>query len=50
MRLWWTVDGVAAGESVGNAPFAVKMTEGRHAIVCATASGETAEVVVDVRR
>lgn len=50
VRLWWTVDGVAAGESVGNAPFAVKMTEGRHAIVCATASGGTAEVVVDVRR
>ena len=45
-RLWWFVDGNPAGETVGNAPFVAELGVGRHVLVCATATGELAEVGV----
>ena len=45
-RLWWFVDGCPAGETVGNAPFAVELGAGKHVLVCTTATGESAEVGV----
>ena len=48
-RLWWFVDGVPAGESVGCAAFAVDPEPGRHSISCATAEGVSTTVTIDVR-
>ena len=48
-RLWWFVDGVPAGESLGLVPFVVASEPGRHVIACATAEGVSATVSVDVR-
>ena len=47
-RLWWFADGSPAGETVGNAPFAVELGVGKHVLVCTTAAGESAEVGVTV--
>ena len=47
-RLWWFVGGRPAGETVGNAPFAVELGVGKHVLVCTTVAGESAEVGVTV--
>ena len=46
-KLWWFVDGVPAGESIGLAPFAVEPEPGRHVIACMTAEGVSATVSVE---
>ena len=46
--LWWFVDGVPSGVTSGEAPLAVEMVVGRHEVVCAAASGESASVSFEV--
>ena len=48
--LWWFVDGVPAGETVGSAPFAWEPVVGAHVIACATADGVTASVRIRVTK
>ena len=43
-RLWWFLDGAAAGESDGGAPFVAEVPPGEHVLACSTAAGEVAEV------
>ena len=47
-RLWWFVDGRPAGETRGAGSLAVEMAPGKHAIVCTTAEGVSAEVRCEV--
>lgn len=47
-RLWWFVDGAAAGETTGNLPFTAEMVAGSHEISCSTAEGVSASVTVTV--
>ena len=48
-RLWWFVDGAAAGETTGRQPFVHSLVPGPHEIRCVTADGESASVRIDVR-
>ena len=48
-RLWWFVDGVPAGETVGGASFSVRLDVGRHRLTCSTADGVSAETNIEVR-
>ena len=48
-RLWWFVDGVPAGETLGLAPKVLDLGPGRHNVVCARADGVTAEVAFTVK-
>ena len=48
-RLWWFVDGRSAGESVGDAPFAVELVEGEHVLTCTTADGVSAAVHATIK-
>ena len=47
-RLWWFVDGKAAGETVGSQKFAWPPELGVHRISCSTADGVSASVSVTV--
>ena len=47
-RLWWFLDGVPVGESLGTRPFAVGMERGEHVISCAAEDGSAASVRVTV--
>ena len=47
-RLWWFVDGVAKGETVGSQPFAFEPVPGRHSVSCSTADGVAASVRITV--
>lgn len=47
-RLWWFVDGGAAGETIGSAPFAWTPTPGLHKISCSSETGVSASVRVRV--
>ena len=47
-RLWWFVDGKAAGETVGSQKFAWPPELGAHRISCSTADGVSASVSVTV--
>ena len=47
-RLWWFLDGVPVGESLGTRPFAVGMERGEHVISCSDADGSAASVRVTV--
>lgn len=47
-RLWWFVDGKAAGETVGSQKFAWKPEPGAHTISCSTSDGVSAAVKVTV--
>jgi len=49
-RLWWFVDGVPSGETMGTEAHVLEMSEGCHAISCATKSGETSWVEILVRK
>lgn len=46
--LWWFVDGLAKGETVGTDPFVLDMETGDHIISCANAEGDSAEAKVSV--
>ena len=43
-RLWWFLDGAAAGESDAGAPFVADVPPGGHLLSCSTADGVVAEV------
>ncbi|MGN0854599.1 MAG: transglycosylase domain-containing protein [Kiritimatiellia bacterium] len=43
-KLWWFVDGRAAGETRGRQPKVLDLGVGHHDVVCSTADGQTAEV------
>ena len=43
-KLWWFVDGVAVGKTVGLTPMVLEFPPGKHYLVCTTAAGKTAEV------
>lgn len=43
-RLWWFLDGVSAGETLGSEPLVLDMRPGVHTLVCVTAEGVKAEV------
>ncbi len=43
-RLWWLLDGVVVGESVGAEALALEMTAGDHALTCVSADGVSASV------
>ena len=47
-RLWWFVDDVYVGESMGRSEFLVDMRLGEHVLVCSTEEGQTARVRVRV--
>ena len=47
-RLWWFVDAVPVGETVGRGAFAAEMTPGKHVITCATESGDAVSATVTV--
>ena len=48
VKLWWFVDGVAVGETVGLNPMVLEFPPGKHYLVCTTAAGKTAEVSFSV--
>ena len=48
-ELWWFVDGVQCGKTVGLAPFVLQMEKGEHSVVALDAAGESAAVKVVVR-
>ena len=43
-RLWWFLDGVPQGETVGAAPFVCDPAPGEHEVLCASAEGLSASV------
>ena len=47
-RLWWFVDAVPVGETVGRGACAAEMTPGKHVITCATESGDAVSATVTV--
>ena len=47
-RLWWFLDGIPVGESVGTRPFTVEMARGEHVISCSAADGSAASVRITV--
>ena len=47
-KLWWFDNGRLAGTSEGREKFAASLAPGRHAVVCSTAAGVTAETTVTV--
>ena len=47
-KLWWFVDGVPVGESLGVRPFTIAMDKGEHVISCAASDGSSASVQVTV--
>lgn len=49
-RLWWFVDGIPHGDTVGELPFVWKPKPGRYRISCTTADGVSAAVDVRVVR
>ena len=48
-ELWWFVDGVQCGKTVGSEPFVLQMEKGEHSVVAVNAAGESASVEVVVR-
>ena len=48
-ELWWFVDGVQCGKTVGLEPFVLQMEKGGHMAVAVNAVGESASVEVIVR-
>ena len=48
-ELWWFVDGVQCGKTVGLEPFVLQMEKGEHFIVAVNAEGESASLNVVVR-
>jgi penicillin-binding protein 1C len=48
-RLWWFVDGVPSGETVGLAPFAWTPSPGTHLVSCTTVDGVSSCVRIHVR-
>ena len=48
-ELWWFVDGVQCGKTVGLEPFVLQMEKGGHMAVAVNAVGESASVEVVVR-
>jgi penicillin-binding protein 1C len=48
-ELWWFVDGVQCGKTVGLEPFVLQMEKGEHSVVAVNAAGESASVEVIVR-
>jgi penicillin-binding protein 1C len=48
-ELWWFVDGVQCGKTVGLEPFVLQMEKGEHSVVALDAAGESAAVKVVVR-
>jgi penicillin-binding protein 1C len=48
-ELWWFVDGVQCGKTVGLEPFVLQMEKGEHFIVAVNAEGESVSLEVVVR-
>ena len=48
-ELWWFVDGVQCGKTVGSEPFVLQMEKGEYSVVALDAAGESAAVKVVVR-
>jgi membrane carboxypeptidase/penicillin-binding protein PbpC len=48
-ELWWFVDGVQCGKTVGLEPFVLQMEKGEHFVVAVNAVGESASLNVAVR-
>ncbi len=48
-ELWWFVDGVQCGKTVGLEPFVLQMEKGEHFVVAVDAVGESASLNVAVR-
>ena len=48
-KLWWFVDGEAAGETAGREPFVMKAACGEHRVSAANADGESASVKLEIR-
>ena len=48
-KLWWFVDGVMKGTTIGSQLFAFDPVPGRHAVTCSTASGVTAKTSIVVK-
>ena len=48
-NLWWFVDGVCRGETLGHNPFVLQMEKGEHSVIAVNAIGESAEVQLTVQ-
>ena len=48
-RLWWFVDGVAKGRTVGAQPFVYDPVPGGHTISCSTDKGVSASTHISVK-
>jgi membrane carboxypeptidase/penicillin-binding protein PbpC len=46
--LWWFVDGVQCGKTVGLEPFIYEMEEGAHCVLAVNAAGDSSKVDFEV--
>ena len=47
-NLWWFVDGVFSGKTIGLEPFIYSMEEGQHAVLAVNAAGDSSKVDFEV--
>jgi membrane carboxypeptidase/penicillin-binding protein PbpC len=43
-QLWWFVDGLSHGKTVGTQPFVLKMEEGEHSVVAVNGEGKSSQI------
>lgn len=48
--LWWFVDGVQCGKTVGSEPFVYEMEEGAHSVLAVSAAGDSSKIDFEVSK